>query len=460
MDISAAEILKVVGGEPLGAWNEALGINKISTDTRTLEKDDAFFALRGSRFDGHDFISEAFAKGARNFIVSDGRRVPPDIQKTTPVILVADTLKAYGDLAKAYRQKFKIPAVAVTGSVGKTTVKELVSHLLSGHFLVLKNRGTENNLVGVPRTILQLEPRHELLVLEMGTSAPGEIDRLASILAPQIGVVTQIGHSHLSGLEGLEGVKAEKLSLIRHVERGGILVINGEDPNLHGVSSGVHKVLRAGFSKETQELAAERIQCDERGCAFKAGGIPFETQLIGRHNVLNCLLAMLVVRALGKDFSSLRKDLASFKAVPGRLTLKSVEGIRFIDDSYNSNPVSFRAALAALEGFKSARRKGVVCGDMLELGEQAESLHRELGAAMARSVIDFIIAAGPFSRGLVDEAVKSGFDSKKIFHVSDSYEAGRLCREVAAPGDVVLIKGSRGLQMEKVFECFITSSTR
>ncbi len=459
MDVSIGQIIEAMGAQLLSGPREELSVGRVSTDTRSIERDAVFFALEGARFDGHDFLAEAVTKGARHLVVSNAKKVASELKKTANVLVVDDTLKAYGDLAKYYRQKFKVPAVAITGSTGKTTVKELVAHLLSTRYQVLKNRGTENNLVGVPKTLLQINPAHEVLVLEMGTNYPGEIERLSSIIGPQIGVVTQIGHSHLEGLGSLEGVREEKLKLTRNLERGGILVLNGEDAMLQGVQSGVHRVLRVGFSEGCDWMAAQ-VWCHETGSSFRISDDLFETQLIGRHNVLNCLIALAVASSLGVEKAALQKALAAFRPVGGRMHLKCVEGIYFIDDTYNSNPTSFTAALQTLKALKIRERKGVVCGDMLELGDATEAMHRQLGALMAELLFDFVIAAGPRCAALVDEALKNGFDPSRIHHAKDSAEAGRLCRQIAGPGDRVLVKGSRSMQMEKVFECFITSSIR
>lgn len=467
MDIKPSEILKATGGKALGTLNDDALVANISTDSRAIGKDDAFFALKGDRFDGHDFLQEAWGKGARHFVVSNIRKLPADV-KASNVIVVDDILTAYGDLAKFYRQKFRIPVIAITGSSGKTTVKELLAHVLSQRFTVLKTRGTENNFIGVPKTIFGLKASHQVAVLELGTNSPGEIERLASIAAPQIGIITMIGCSHLEGLKSIEGVKTEKLKLAAAVERGGLVILNGQDPNLADFKSGVHKILRAGFSKEGNDVVAEQMWCHDSGCTFRVdrpGQEPngekvlVETALIGRHNALNCLFVLLAASALGMEFDTIRKALATFKPVAGRLCLKNHGGIIFIDDSYNSSPNSFRAALETLKEFKIRERKGVVCGDMLELGGQAEAMHREMGAHIAELLFDFVIATGPLSKHLVDEALKRGFDPKRIHHAKDSFEAGRLCRDIAAPGDMVLVKGSRAMAMEKVFECFTTSST-
>ena len=356
MDISLREVLKAVDGELSGVLDKKTPVRQISTDTRTIDKDDIFFALVGRRFDGHDFVREAYEKGVRCFVVSKTQPLFQEYQRSATFVHVQDTLKAYGDLAKFYRQQFKIPVALITGSAGKTTVKELVAHVLQQEFQALKNRGTENNLIGVPKTIFQLQKSHQVLVLEAGTNQPGEIARLSSIAAPQIGILTQIGLAHLEGLKNQEGIKKEKLSLLDYIERGGILILNGQDPLLRDVKSGVHRIRRAGFSKDESDCVAEQTWCHEEGSSFYVDGELFETQLIGRHNVINCLYAIEVAKALGLALPSVKKGIQSFKAVGGRMNPKTIEGIFFLDDTYNSNPGSFKVALETLKDFKMRGR--------------------------------------------------------------------------------------------------------
>ena len=319
----------------------------------------------------------------------------------------------------------------------------------------------------MPKTLFQLEPAHEAVVLELGTNNPGEIERLATIAAPEIGIITQIGYSHLEGLKNLEGVKAEKLSIMKGLERGNILILNGNDPLLADVKSGVHRLMRVGFEREGNDPASDQIWSHEKGTSFYikrfldetiSERMLFETLLIGRHNVVQCLMTILICRLMRMDFEMIQKALASFKAVPGRLALKKIAGINFIDDTYNSNPTSFKAALDTLKEFKVREKKGVVCGDMLELGEQSELMHRQMGAHIADLLFDFVIAVGPQSAHLADEALKRGFDPPRMHRAKDSAEAGKLCRQLAQAGDYVLVKGSRAMHMERIFDCFTTSS--
>lgn len=432
---------------------------RVSTDTRTIEKGDVFFALKGLNFDGHNFLEEAVAKGASRVVVEDPLRVSEALKKKTTVIRVDDALKAYGDLARAYRAVFKIPVIAVTGSCGKTTAKELIAHVLSKRFKVLKNRGTENNLIGVPKTLFQLDVTHEAAVIELGTNRPGEISTLSSIAAPGIAVITQVGASHLEGLGSIEGVKAEKLSVAGFLEPGGILLVNGEDPMLSDTLSSKHRVVKAGFSSETCNLSASSVRCHQKGSEFEIGKIHFETPLLGRHNILNCLFAIAVARSLGIGDASIRERVADFCPPPGRLSPREINNALFLDDSYNANPTSFAAALDTLKEFDGPGRKIVVCGDMLELGNDEERFHRDLGARMAHQFLDLVIAAGPRCRALVDEAVKAGADPKRIRAAKDSIEAGEMLKAFIRPGDRILVKGSRGMKMERIFQCFTTSST-
>jgi len=470
-DLQVDEILSQTRGRMIGRSTAPLPLSRVSTDTRLLEKNDVFFALVGKRFDGHDFITQAMEKGVRTFVVSNRGKIKADQLKSAVFIHVEDTLTAYGDLARHHRQKFKIPVIAITGSSGKTTVKELAAHLLSSKFKVLKNRGTENNLIGVPKTLLQMDVGTEVVVLEMGTSLPGEIERLSSIGRPQVGVLTQIGYSHLEGLKSLEGVREEKLTLLKNLERGGMLIVNGEDPQLAGLQSGVHRLVRVGFSAiggpasggrpARVDVSAGNIWSHEQGTTFTLNGTDkIQTLLLGRHNVLNCLLAIQAALALGVELGAIQKSLPGFKPMPGRLSLKTVDDIQFLDDSYNSNPTSLRAALETLKSLKTRGKKGVVFGDMLELGKDAEALHRQAGRSLAEHLFDFVVATGPLSEHLAEEAVKAGYPAGKIFHAKDSADAGKICQKLASGGDLVLVKGSRGMQMEKIFECFMSCSTR
>lgn len=434
---------------------------RIWTDTRTLEKDDLFLALSGVRYDAHDYLSQAYERGARAFVVSDASRVPAVLRKDVTVLEVGDTLAAYGEIARRHRLAFKIPLVVVTGSVGKTTVKELIAQLLSPRYQVLRNRGTENNLVGVPKTLLQMNSDHRAAVIEIGTNAPGEIERLTRLCMPQMAVLTAIGASHLEGLKDLEGVKAEKLKVLSHLERGGLLVLNGEDPMLRDARSGVHRIVRAGWSGSGCDFEASGLWCHEKGSTFQIGDKErYETPLIGRHLALDCVLALAAASCFELTQEDKQKALSTFRPVAGRMQYKECDGVRFIDDTYNCNPTSLRSALETLKGFKVRERKVVIVGDMYELGEKSEEYHRQAGGWISEGLFDLVITAGRASRWTAEEAVRSGLGEDRVHHTEDSESAAKLYKKLARPGDLVLVKGSRGMQMEKVLECFTNCSTR
>jgi UDP-N-acetylmuramoyl-tripeptide--D-alanyl-D-alanine ligase len=223
----------------------------------------------------------------------------------------------------------------------------------------------------------------------------------------------------------------------------------------------VHRLIRVGLHPERAELTADNLWSHELGTTFTLNGREkVETPLIGRHNVVNCLLAIQVALTLGVEMEMIQKSLPSFKPMPGRLSLKTIDDVHFLDDSYNSNPTSFRAALETLKGFKTRGRKGVVCGDMMELGDGAEALHRQAGQFLAGLFFDFVVATGPLMVYLAEEAVSAGYPSEKIFRAKNSSDAGKICQKLASNGDLVLVKGSRSMQMEKIFECFMSCSSR
>lgn len=436
-------------------------VRRIWTDTRTLEKGDLFLALKGTRYDAHDYIAQAHERGGRAFLVSDVPKVPEAVRRDSVVLTVPDTLAAYGEIARRHRLSHKIPVIAVTGSVGKTTVKELLAHILSMRYRVLKNRGTENNLVGVPKTLLQMDAKHQVAVIEIGTNMPGEIERLTRMLTPQMAVVTAVGPSHLQGLKSLEGVKAEKLKVLAHLERGGLLVLNGEDPMLKDIHSGVHRIVRAGWSGSGCDYEASGLWSHEKGSSFQAGEAErYETPLIGKHLALDCVIALAAAASFETTLEDRQKALASFRPVAGRMQFKECDGVRFIDDTYNCNPASLKSALETLKGFKVRERKVVIVGDMHELGDLSQEYHRQAGAWICEGLFDLVITVGKAADWIADEAVRLGLDASRVFQTADSEAAGKLYRKLAQSGDLTLVKGSRVMQMEKVFECFTSSSIR
>jgi UDP-N-acetylmuramoyl-tripeptide--D-alanyl-D-alanine ligase len=312
----------------------------------------------------------------------------------------------------------------------------------------------------VPKTIFALEPSHEILVLELGTNLPGEIARLTEIAAPDTAIVTRIGPSHLQGLGTIEGVRAEKLSIARGLKPGGTLWVNGDDPLLKDARVENAPVRRVSAGDPGADLLAQDVSVDGEGTRFRVGSISFRLPCLGRHNVLNALLVLGVARGFGMTDAAVAERLAGFRPVGGRLEVRRIEGLTFLDDSYNANPVSFEAALNALAEFPAAGKKIVVAGDMLELGPGSPEFHRALGRRAAEKNFDFFLTAGPRQREAADEAVRAGLPASRVRACLDAAEAGVALRSLAASGDVILVKGSRGMKMETVIACFLPSYIR
>ena len=430
-------------GDPEGAFCG------ISTDTRSLGEGELYIALRGKRFDGHDFSEEAVRRGASGVLISkEGLSLP----KRGRVVRVADTLEALGAIAAYHRRKFSIPVVAVTGSNGKTTTKEMIAHILSGRGAVLKNEGTKNNRIGVPLTLLGLEEDDRFAVLELGMSEKGEIGALSRMARPTVGVITNIGAAHLAFLKDLETVYACKVEILEGLERGGTLVLNGMDPYLKKTVSPAHALVFFGTGTS---FSASDIQ--ERGEAISfrlndrlEGSLP----LIGEHQVQNALAAIAATHLLGVEPSFALKQLGHFKGLNGRMTLRRIQGIDFIDDTYNANPESSARALESLRKRATKGRRIFVLGDMLELGEGSRHYHAAFAEKVASSKIDFFVTVGEFSRAAHDRASSLGMNSHRTAHFLTTAEAAEFLARTVRDGDCVLVKGSRGMRMEEVLKSF------
>ncbi|MEW6101420.1 MAG: UDP-N-acetylmuramoyl-tripeptide--D-alanyl-D-alanine ligase [Candidatus Omnitrophota bacterium] len=456
-----SELLKATSGKLISA-NCNAEIRGISIDSRTIKPKEAFLAIKGNNFDGHNFIDEALKRGASLLITKpqgrkatclSGRRAKP--QAKIPVITVDDTVKALGDIARFYRQRLDTPVIAVTGSNGKTTTKEMIAWVLQAKFGVLKNEGTKNNNIGLPMALLNPNKDHDIAVLEIGTNHPGEVANLASICQPNIGVITNIGPAHLEYFKSLKNVFAEKYSLIGHLKGPRIAVLNADDPFLKKkICQKTKRAVIFGFGvKEKSDFSATQAKFLSRQLRFrvnKAGG--FRLKSPGRFYIYNCLIAVAIGRIFGMGYDEIAKRLASFKFPSGRLNFFAAGRINFIDDTYNSNPLSLGKALETLRCLKSAGNKIFVMGDMMELGEGKEDFHRQAAKEIASSC-DKFIAVGSLSRLAAEESLRLGFDAANIFTCETIKEAKDILFNKLCPGraDIVLVKGSRAMKMEEVF---------
>jgi len=450
-----------------GRAEERLG--EIGTDSRTIKPGQCFLALKGERFDGHSFLHKVVQKGASALIVEDRRGL--SLPREVPVIVVPDTLIALGDLAASWRRRFSIPVIAVTGSTGKSTTKEMIAYILAGRFRVLKNEGNLNNLIGLPLSLLKLRPSHQAAVLELGMNRPGEIARLTEIAQPDVGLITNVGPVHLLGLGDLPGVALAKGELAKGLGPETWAVVNLDDARVRKLWAR-HRGLKIGFSRrpregrgfeETVHLAAFRpvmkngwpgiefaLQLEKSGRYF-GRPVEFSLESLAWHNLENALAAAAAGRALGVPLAEAARRLRGFQGLKARSQLLKLSGrVRLVDDSYNANPVSMLSALRSFNYWRGRSRAWVVLGDMLELGRQAETEHRRLGRALGEMGFDRLIFRGEFSRLLARTANRAGVSAGQIRVAKSNGEIVAWLAQELKPGDWVLVKGSHGVHLEEV----------
>lgn len=454
--ISVAEALQATRGRLRSGSSDAV-FRGVSTDSRHIAKGNLFVCLEGENFDGHRFADAAITGGAAGLVMRRDAGIDlPKRSRVVPVLLVRDTLKALGDLARFWRRKIGIPVVAITGSTGKTTTKEMTAAILAQTGHVLKTEGNFNNQVGLPLTLLRLNRRHDVAVVEMGTNQPGEIGRLTRIAGPDVGVITNIGPAHLEKLKSLGRIRQEKSDLFRKMSGRGTAVMNADDAALRFMS-GCWQGKRMTFGlRNGADVTALNIRNKRPpGLAFtlqigRARG-RVELRAAGEHNLYNALAAAAATASLGTDHDTICRGLASFRPLPGRFEIHALRnGAYLIDDAYNANPLSVREALKALQGLKGRHRSAVVLGDMLELGGHAKKLHTGIGRLMAVAGADLAFLKGDHSRATAKGAVAAGMAPERVLLYEQSGEVLERLRSFLKKGDWVLVKGSRKMKMEEV----------
>jgi UDP-N-acetylmuramoyl-tripeptide--D-alanyl-D-alanine ligase len=461
--LSAGEILRATGGSPIKGgvqWS----CRGLSTDTRTLQAGNLFIALTGDRFDGHDYLGTAERKGAAGLLVTLDRPGKQDAgSKDLPVISVPDTLRALGDIASLWRRRFSLPLVAITGSSGKTTTKEMLAAIAAQSRKTLVTEGNLNNLIGLPHTLLKIREEHELVVVEMGTNSPGEIARLTTIAAPDIGLITNIGPAHLEGLGSFEAIREEKGALFRVMNGRGTAIINRDDDAV-GILARRWRGDRVAFGfKSDADITARRIEASgPEGVRFTlviAGiELPVRLAIPGQHNVQNALAAAAAAWALGIQQKEIAAGLAAFRPIPGRMEIRRLgNGAYVIMDTYNANPASMRESLITLQGLRRKGRTIAILADMLELGVQAHQLHEEIGSILVKTAVDRVFLKGPLSRSLAAGAMKEGFSEERIAFFDDPKEILASLQSFLKKDDWILIKGSRKMKMEVVAESIISA---
>jgi UDP-N-acetylmuramoyl-tripeptide--D-alanyl-D-alanine ligase len=424
----------------------------VRTDSRTLEPEELFVALRGERFDAHDFLPDAAKAGAAAAI---GERWPGEKPAGFPFIVVEDSLRALQQLASAYRRSLEVHVVAITGSNGKTSTKDFTAAVLGARYEVTKTEGNLNNHIGLPLTILRTESVHDWAVWEIGMNHPGEIAPLAAIAAPDVAVITNIGMAHIEFLGSREAIAQEKGMLAEAVSAEGTVVLQAEDAFSDSIAARSRaKVMRAGIGRG--DVQGSNLRADHDGTRFvvESDGEKAEAHLRipGEHMVRNALLAIAVGCVAGLSLEESAAGLQEVALTKGRLEQKTIRGVHVIDDSYNANPDSMVAALRTIARVPVQGARIAVLGRMGELGTAAESGHRRVGEAAAEEKIECVVSVGDEAAWIGEAAREKGVG--KVFHVGSTDEATRLLREIAAPGDLVLVKGSRSARMEQIVEGF------
>ena len=457
-EITSARVL--AGGDARVAKQ---GIRRLCLDSRDIGEGDLFVAIKGERMDGHDFVPAALKKGAIGALVRDDYRLPESVPQKAgrgPVLLgVPDTLRDYQQLAAYHRNRFQIPVVAVTGSNGKTTTKEMVADVLAQRWPVLRTEGNLNNRIGVPQTLFRLAPRHKAAVVEMGVDQVGQTARLCEIVRPTIGLITNIGPDHLEFFGSMDVSAQAKGELLEFLSPEGNAVLNADDAYFGYLASRARcEVLSFGLSSKAQ-VRAERLTIGSRqGTQFhlrlpgRSKPQPVFIRVHGMHNILNALAAAAVGHVMGLNPATIAEGLARFRPAAMRSQVLTVGGIRIINDCYNANPASMKAAIDLLLALGAESRSVAVLGDMLELGPSAPELHREVGVYLAERGVAQLIACGALGRHVAEGARGAGMAAERVVHEPDAARAGAALKALVRDGDVVLVKASRGMKMEQAVE--------
>jgi UDP-N-acetylmuramoyl-tripeptide--D-alanyl-D-alanine ligase len=453
------DVLKATGGRLLQG-EEKTSFRGVSTDSRTVAQGELFIALKGERFDGHHFAIEALKKRAGGVIIEEDR--VRDIRwngyRPSAVIAVKDSLRALGDIAQERRRRFGTPVVALTGSNGKTTTKEMISACLETTFPVLKTKGNLNNLIGLPLTLLELTEKERIVVLEMGMNVPGEVRRLTEIAEPDVGLITNIEKVHLEGMGSLERIKDEKGELFRRMRQDGTILVNQDDPRVIDLASEFKgQKITYGIDHPADVMAREIEFKGTEGTSFTlvTEGVTLAIRLpyLGRHFVPNALSAVAAASLFGIDMERVKKALEHLSPSPMRMeVLRLKGGVSVINDAYNANPKSMELALEILSQMKGGGRGFAVLGDMLELGDDSVEAHQLIGKRVAELSIDFLLALGEEAPVLVESAIRHGLDSEKAKIVESHAEAISFLKKSLRNGDWILVKGSRRMGMEKIAE--------
>ena len=444
MELSFKEIVEAINGKVVVRGRE--NFNNVCIDTRKIQKDNIYIAIKGERFDGNKFVIDAFKKGASIAIVSE---ILFDIDKeeeAQTVILVDNTEKALLDLASFYRKKLGLKVVGVTGSCGKTSTKDLIAAFLSEKYQVFKTKGNFNNQIGLPLMILELDSTYDVAVLEMGMSDLGEIDVLAKCARPDIAVITNIGLSHIENLKTHENILKAKSEIFNYFDESNCLIINGEDKNLLKIKDKCFEILRIGYNHE-YDVYAFNIILMEDNTTFSIQDnnqeIIFNIPMAGKHNILNSMLAIAVAKKFKLSFEEMKLGIKNLEATSMRLEVIKRDKITIINDCYNASPDSMKSSMDVLSAYKKGRKIAIL-GTMNELGDEAVNAHTEVGS-YAKDKVDLLIAIGSYK-----ECFRKGYSLDSILTFEDKKDFIDDLKTIIKENDVILVKASRGMKFEEI----------
>ncbi|MDK2802507.1 MAG: UDP-N-acetylmuramoyl-tripeptide--D-alanyl-D-alanine ligase [Oscillospiraceae bacterium] len=430
-------------------FDKDIAINKISTDTREIEKGDIFIGIRGENFDGNFYIDDALLKGAILAIGDNYTGI------NESVIKVGDSRKAFLDISNYYRKKFDIPVIGITGSVGKTSTKDMIYSILSKKGLCLKTEGNLNNDIGVPKTLLNLSNSDRFAVVEMGMSNLGEISRLSKACKPNIGVITNIGMSHIENLKSVKNIQKAKLEILDGIDSDGILILNGDDKLLWNLEKTVNRqIIYFGIDNIDCDIIATNIISKSISTRFniidKKESIPFEIPCLGKHNIYNAIVGYIVGKQLGLSKQEIYLGIKTYISTGMRQKIDIISGITIINDCYNSSPESMVSAIDILNKIKSKKEKILVLGDMLELGDLSISEHIKLANIILSSDITRVFAIGNNTKYTIETLNNHINNSRESIFFEDSSSLIDKIKSSLSYGDLILFKASRGIKMEEI----------
>lgn len=456
LTLTAGDVVAATGGR-LIRGDGAQAVGPVTIDSRAVAPGDLFIAIRGERLDGHAFVAEAFEKGATAAVVQAPPHGAPPVTGTPVLVQVDDTTRALQALARDVRRRSGAKVVAITGSAGKTTTKEVAAEFLGSRYAVFRNKGNFNNHIGLPLSLLELRSRPDVAVVELGMNHPGEILTLVAIAEPDVRVWTNVGDAHLGFFDSPDAIAAAKAEILEHARPGDVLIANDDDERIRArLGAFAGRVVTFGTT-ERADVRATHVQLrglDGTAADVRtpAGDVHVETPLLGLGNLLNVLAATAVALQFEVPLQAIAHRAATLRPASHRGELLRLPGgITLVDDSYNSSPAALKRTLETVRAASGSARKVAVLGEMLELGAHADALHEECGGAAAAAGLTLLIAVGGGpARALADAAVRSGMPADAVLHVATKEEAADLALQRVRPGDLVLVKGSRGIGTDLV----------